>query len=195
MGVLEFSLKNTQAGCRFLSGGCQRKCAISAGALVDTLSHDTHCAKITVHYPFHPHRGQELEVVSASRHNDGSVTVVGPDGGLRMPKWMVAATAARFCVSPQATLSCSALLLLADLVSPGGRDDDTRSSPSAATLKAGASDPGKGGGHGATAATRARGGREREGAHDVARGGSTGLGGPHGGRHPSGARAPRRRPR
>ena len=133
--------------------------------------------------------------MSASRHHEGDVTVVGPDGGLRVPKWMLAATAARFCVSAQATLSCSALLLLADLVSPGDLNTDPRSSPSVATLKAGASVPGKAGGHGATAATRARGGREREGARDVARGGSTGLGGSHGARNPSGSRAPRRRPR
>ncbi len=76
--------------------------------------------------------------MSVSRHDEGDATVLGPDGGLRVPKWMVAATAARFCVSAQATLSCSALLLLVDLVSPGDLNDDTRSSPSAATLKAGA---------------------------------------------------------
>jgi hypothetical protein len=55
-------------------------------------------------------------VVSAPCHPEGDVTVVGPDGGLRVPKWMLAATAARFCVSAHATLSCSALLLLVDLV-------------------------------------------------------------------------------
>jgi hypothetical protein len=38
-------------------------------------------------------------VVSASRHPEGDVTVAGPDGGLQVPKWMLAAPAARFCVS------------------------------------------------------------------------------------------------
>ncbi len=33
------------------------------------------------------------------------MTVVGPDGGLKVPTWMLAATAARFCVSAYATLA------------------------------------------------------------------------------------------
>ena len=81
--------------------------------------------------------------MSVSRHHEGDVTVVGPDGGLRVPKWMLAATAARFCVSAQATLSCSALLLLVDLASPD-RHDETRSSPSAATPKGRGLSPRKG---------------------------------------------------
>jgi hypothetical protein len=75
--------------------------------------------RITVHYPFHPWHGRELEVLCIPRDRQGSVIVVDPRGGhLKIPRWMTSIDAAgnRLCtqpdVEPRALLALSRLLAL-----------------------------------------------------------------------------------
>ncbi len=95
--------------------------------------HSTPGSKVTVRYPFHPHRGRDLEVVCAPRrgNGDGAVTVVDPTGQrLKIPCWMLSPAAAQVRLAEQAEVDVRALLWLADLVAPffgdaeaeGGRD-------------------------------------------------------------------------
>jgi len=63
---------------------------------------------VTIHYPFHPHVGKELEVVLAARRPDFPVTVRAPDGyDLRVPSWMLGPTA-RVEISPVVVIAIEA---------------------------------------------------------------------------------------
>jgi hypothetical protein len=65
---------------------------------------------VTIHYPFHPHVGQTLPVVSRPRHADGAYTVKDPAGfPLQVPVWMTEATAATDQLSDTPFLALTAL--------------------------------------------------------------------------------------
>jgi hypothetical protein len=65
---------------------------------------------VTIHYPFHPHVGQTLPVVSRPRHADGAYTVKDPAGfPLQVPVWMTESTAATYQLSDTPFLALTAL--------------------------------------------------------------------------------------
>jgi len=75
--------------------------------------------RVTVHYPFHPWHGRELEVLCVPRDRQGSVVVVDPRGGhLKIPRWMSSTAASRYTLSEQATIDPQALLALVRLLLP-----------------------------------------------------------------------------
>src|SRR5262249_47745528 len=76
---------------------------------------------VTIHYPFHPHVGQTLPVVSRPRYANGAYTVKDPAGyTLQVPVWMTESTAAHHrlfeapFVAMAALRDVSALLSLHD---------------------------------------------------------------------------------
>jgi hypothetical protein len=65
---------------------------------------------VTIHYPFHPHAGQTLPVVSRPRHADGAYTVNDPAGyTLKVPVWMTESAAATCQLSDTPFLTIAAL--------------------------------------------------------------------------------------
>lgn len=75
--------------------------------------------RVTIHYPFHPHSGQALEVMLRPRVAGGSVTIIDPSGiPLKVPSWMLSSAAATHCLSATATIAARALLTLANLLPP-----------------------------------------------------------------------------
>jgi hypothetical protein len=73
--------------------------------------------RVTVHYPFHPWCGRELEVLCVPRDRQESVVVVDPNGGhLKIPRWMISIEAGRYTLSEQAEIDPQALLGLARLL-------------------------------------------------------------------------------
>ena len=65
---------------------------------------------VTIYYPFHPHTGQTLPVVSSPRHANGSYTVQDPTGyTLEVPVWMTESTATTSRLSPTPFFSIAAL--------------------------------------------------------------------------------------
>ena len=65
---------------------------------------------VTIYYPFHPHTGQTLPVVSSPRHANGSYTVQDPTGStLKVPVWMTESTATTYRLSPTPFFSIAAL--------------------------------------------------------------------------------------
>jgi hypothetical protein len=65
---------------------------------------------VTIHYPFHPHVGQTLPVVSRPRHADGAYTVKDPAGyPLQVPVWMTESTAANHRLSETPFVAMAAL--------------------------------------------------------------------------------------
>ena len=65
---------------------------------------------VTIHYPFHPHVGQTLPVVSRPRHADGTYTVKDPAGSpLQVPMWMTESTAAHHRLSESPCVAMAAL--------------------------------------------------------------------------------------
>ena len=65
---------------------------------------------VTIYYPFHPHVGQTLPVVSRPRHADGAYTVKDPAGFLlQVPVWMTESTAATYQLSDTPFLALTAL--------------------------------------------------------------------------------------
>ena len=96
---------------------------------------------VTIHYPFHPHVGQTLPVVSRPRHADSAYTVKDPAGyPLQVPVWMTEPIAATHrlsetpCVAMAALRDVYALLslhvwsatLLASHPYPGGQHATTQ---------------------------------------------------------------------
>ena len=81
--------------------------------------HKTISLTITVHYPFHPHHGRQLEVLLQPRHGDGAFTVIDPSGkSLKVPAWMTYPAAAQHQLSPVAAIDVAPLLALAQLLEP-----------------------------------------------------------------------------
>ncbi len=75
-------------------------------------------SRITIQYPFHPHRGVELEVVQQPRRTDAPITVVDPDGAhLKVPAWMLSCESAGHSLSAEAAVDPRALLELDELLS------------------------------------------------------------------------------
>ena len=104
---------------------------------------------VKVYYRFHPLHGQE--VFRTAQDRDGAVTVKDPAGNrLKIPMWMLAPDAGRFKLSPQATLSVSALLLLLELLHPFSSDSCLQGNLSARICE-----PGKEGTRAAASANRA----------------------------------------
>ena len=65
---------------------------------------------VTIHYPFHPHVGQTLPVISRPRHADGAYTVKDPAGyPLQVPVWMTESTAAHHRLSETPFVAMAAL--------------------------------------------------------------------------------------
>jgi hypothetical protein len=65
---------------------------------------------VTIHYPYHPHVGQTLPVVSRPRHADGAYIVNDPAGSpLQVPVWMTASTAANYRLSETPFVAMAAL--------------------------------------------------------------------------------------
>jgi hypothetical protein len=65
---------------------------------------------VTIYYPFHPHVGQTLPVVSRPRHADGAYTVKDLAGfTLKVPVWMTEPTAATARLSSTPVLSVGVL--------------------------------------------------------------------------------------
>ena len=65
---------------------------------------------VTMHYPFHPHVGQTLPVVSRPRHADGAYTVQDLAGSpLQVPVWMTESTAAHHRLSETPFVAMAAL--------------------------------------------------------------------------------------
>jgi len=65
---------------------------------------------VTLHYPFQPHVGQPLPVVSRPRHADGAYTVKDPAGyPLPGPVWMTESTAAHHRLSATPCVAMAAL--------------------------------------------------------------------------------------
>ena len=65
---------------------------------------------VTIYYPFHPHVGQTLPVVSRPRHADGAYTVKDLAGFLlQVPVWMTESTAATYQLSDTPFLALTAL--------------------------------------------------------------------------------------
>ena len=65
---------------------------------------------VTIHYPFHPHVGQTLPVISRPRHADGAYTVKDPAGyPLQVPVWMTESTAANHWLSETPCIAMAAL--------------------------------------------------------------------------------------
>jgi hypothetical protein len=76
---------------------------------------------VTIYYPFHPHAGQTLPVVSSPRHPDGAYTVTDPAGfTLKVPVWMTEPPATHYRLSSILTLSISALREVDELLSLHG---------------------------------------------------------------------------
>src|SRR5205814_794511 len=75
-----------------------------------TTLHNTQSSRISIHYPFHPLAGAELDVVRASRYPEIPITVRGPDGvDLKIPRWMTEPAAERFAVTNVVVLAVEAL--------------------------------------------------------------------------------------
>jgi hypothetical protein len=76
---------------------------------------------VTMYYPFHPHAGQTVPVVSSPRHADGSYTVKDPAGfPLHVPVWMTAPPAAHSRLCSILTLSIAALWEVDELLALHG---------------------------------------------------------------------------
>jgi hypothetical protein len=76
--------------------------------------------RVTVHYPFHPLCGRELDVLCTPRDLAQSIVAVDPRGGhIKIPRWMTCRDAARFHLSDQPDIDARALLALARLLPPG----------------------------------------------------------------------------
>lgn len=74
-------------------------------------------SRVTIHYRFHPHFGQSLEVVLRPRRADAPVTVVDPSSApLQIPAWMLLPAAGSLAVSATATVAPRALLALSELL-------------------------------------------------------------------------------
>ena len=96
----------------------RRRSSECAGGHARTPARDTHGARVTVHYRFHPLCGRELEVVSTPRSADGgAVTVADPTGRrLKIPCWMLSTEAGELGLTAQAEVGVRALLNLAELL-------------------------------------------------------------------------------
>src|SRR5262249_114393 len=93
-------------------------------ALYNTMS-----STVTMYYPFHPHAGQTLPVVSSPRHAHGSYTVKDPAGStLKVPRWMTESTAATPRLPPTPLFSIAALPAIHALLSLHGWSATLRSS-------------------------------------------------------------------
>jgi hypothetical protein len=78
---------------------------------------NTISSRINIQYPFHPFCGLDLEVVSKSRHADGSTKAKTPTGFNRLiPGWMLEAEARCYEISDEAHISCKAIVSLIDLL-------------------------------------------------------------------------------
>src|ERR1043166_1786820 len=99
---------------------------------------------VTIHYPFHPHVGQTLPVVSRPRHANGAYTVKDPTGfPLQVPVWMTESTAANHRLSETPFVAIAALrdvsallslhdwsaTLLSSYANDGGQHATTQSLP------------------------------------------------------------------
>ena len=77
----------------------------------------THVLCVTVHYPFHPHRGKQFRVVSQSREADGWVAVAtGEEKNLKIPRWMLAPESATISVTERPLIALSALRRVQELL-------------------------------------------------------------------------------
>ena len=96
----------------------RRRSKERAGVRARTPARDTHSARVTVQYRFHPLFGRELEVISTPRSaNGGAVTVADPTGRrLKIPCWMLSAEAGELGLTAQAVVGVRALLNLAELL-------------------------------------------------------------------------------
>ena len=73
---------------------------------------------VTIYYPFHPHVGQTLPVVSRPRHADGVYTVKDLAGStLQVPVWMTESTAAHHQLSEIPFVAIAALREVSALLS------------------------------------------------------------------------------
>ena len=85
----------------------------------DINARDTIRSRVTIHYPFHPHHGLDLEVVPGSLRARVCVTVVDLAANhLKIPTWMVLPEAARHCLCAEATIAMPSLLELEELLRP-----------------------------------------------------------------------------
>jgi hypothetical protein len=135
----------------------------------------------TIHYPFHPRRGERVEIVRCHRFRSVRMFVVRqPDGTLaQIPTWMCSPAAAAMAVRDQPRLSVEGLrdlrlALDAILLSLSGMDGGERDGTSAAlaTRRSSGADGieagvgGDGAGDGGSAASGAPAGGSRGGDRD-----------------------------
>jgi hypothetical protein len=89
-------------------------------------------SRATVHYPFHPLRGKQLEVVHTPRGEGGAVVVAVPGGHrLKIPTWMLEPRASAIVIRPEPIVSARAWLVLCDLL---GIDDPGPGASGSATV-------------------------------------------------------------
>ena len=68
---------------------------------------------VRIFYPFHPHAGSDLQVISRSRRMDGTLTVRGGDAlDLKVPCWMLLPAAGEVVQSDNPTVDIAALRAL-----------------------------------------------------------------------------------
>jgi hypothetical protein len=76
---------------------------------------------VTMYYPFHPHAGQTLPVVSFPRHAHGAYTVQDPAGStLKVPGWRTESAATTYRLAPTPFFSITALREIYELLSLHG---------------------------------------------------------------------------
>jgi len=79
--------------------------------------HNTQGSRIKIFYPFHPLCSSELELSRKSPDKSGMILVKAPDGFCKqIPVWMTEPNAIYFRISATATISCRALVKLAEVL-------------------------------------------------------------------------------
>ena len=72
--------------------------------------------QVTVYYPFHPLRGQQLEVYTQCIRGTEQAIIYAEGRRLLIPRWMLEPTAGLFKVEAQPRISAQALIRTADLM-------------------------------------------------------------------------------
>ena len=108
----------SRGGGTFRRPRTRRRSRERAGGHARTPARDTHGARVTVHYRFHPLCGRELEIISTPRSADGGAVMVADPTGrrLKIPCWMLSTEAGELGLTAQAVVGVRALLNLAELL-------------------------------------------------------------------------------